>query len=426
MRKVPPSTAVREEIAELLDAGTDRGTNIVSALAELGLRYVTQQGLEQEQEDFLGRGRYERGAPGRGWRNGYEDAKLRAAEGEVTVRVPQVRGLDGPYRSGLMAFLQGNSDVLERLVVEMYARGLSTRDVEDAFRDATGELLISRSAVSEITDRLWEDYQAFATRDLSGIEPCYLFLDAVYESLRRYGAKEGVLAAWCITTDGRKVLLHLAVGNKESEDCWTEFLRNMVARGLRTPTTVTSDGAPGLVNAIGQVFGSSVRIRCWFHKMANIRAKLPADGAEEVLAHVRTVRDAPTLDAGRAAATRVIDLFSGRYPSAMACLADDLEASLGHLRVPARHRINVRTTNLLERSFEEERRRTKVIPRLLDEKSAMKLVFATLIRVSDRWQRVSVSDLERQQLRLLRRELGIDPMPPNEKEVRKTRKRSVA
>jgi putative transposase len=331
------------------------------------------------------------------------------------VRVPQVRGTGGTYRSRLMEFLEGNSDVLERLVTEMYARGLSTRDVEDAFRDATGELLISKSAVSEITDRLWEDYQAFCSRDLSAIEVEYLFLDAVYESLRRYGAKEGVLAAWCITSDGRKVLLHLAVGNKESEACWTEFLRNMLARGLRVPLTVTSDGAPGLINAIGQVFPKSLRVRCWYHKMANIHSKLPAETAEEVLAHVRAVRDAPTREAGQAMAAQVLERFGDRFPAAMACLAEDLEASLAHLRVPARHRINVRTTNLLERTFEEERRRTKVIPRLLDERSAMKLVFATLIRVSDRWCRVAVSDLERQQLRLLRRELGIDPDPTGQR-----------
>jgi putative transposase len=96
---------------------------------------------------------------------------------------------------------------------------------------------------------------------------------------------------------------------------------------------------------------------------------------------------------------------------AMARLSDGLEASLAHLKLPVRHRINVRTTNLLERSFEEERRSAKVIPRLLNEKSAMKLFFATLMRCSDRWNRVSISDLERQRLRLLRRQLGIDPEP---------------
>ena len=376
----------------------------------------------------LHRGRYERRSeeePG-GWRNGYEDARLKTAEGEVAIRVPQVRGASGPYRSKLMEFLEGHSDVLDRLVTEMYARGLSTRDVEDAFKDATGTLLISRSALSEITDQLWEDYQAFCSRDLSGIEVQYMFADAIFESLRRYGAKEGVLAAWCVTTDGRKVLLHLAVGNKESEGCWMEFFRHMTARGLRLPTSITSDGAPGLVNAITAAFSKTIRIRCWFHKMANIRAKLPAEGAEEFMAHVRAIRDAPTLQAGQALAASVIGRFGSIYPAAVACLGDDLEASLAHLMLPPRHRVTARTTNLIERSFEEERRRTKVIPRLLDEKSAMKLVFATLIRASDRWNRVSVSELERQQLIMLRRERGLDPPPLPETKPARSRRRAAA
>jgi len=284
MRRVAPSTVVREQIDQLLSGGVDRGTNILSALAQLGLQYVVQQGLEQEQEDFLGRGRYERaGAEPTGWRNGYEEDRLKMTEGQVPVRLPQVRGSEAPYRSKLIEFLEGNSEVLERLVTEMYARGLSTRDVEDAFKDATGELVISRSAVSQITDRLWEDYQAFCSRDLSSIEVEYLFLDAVYESLRRYGAKEGVLAAWCITSEGRKVLLHLAVGNKESEECWTEFFRHMLRRGLRLPTTITSDGAPGLINAIGQAFPRSIRIRCWYHSVPSGHAR---HGEEEEVVRI--------------------------------------------------------------------------------------------------------------------------------------------
>jgi len=417
---------VREQIEQTLCGGVGTETNLLSTLAQLGLKHIVQQALEQEQEDFLGRGRYERQEEGtekgRSYRNGYEDGTLATAEGEVSVRMPQVRGGGAPYRSKLMEFLSGNSEALERLVTEMYARGLSTRDVEECFRDAsTGELMISRSAVSEITDRLWEDYRAFCERDLSEIEVEYLFLDAVYESLRRYGAKEGVLAAWCIMTEGRKVLLHLAVGNKESEACWVEFLRNMVSRGLRTPISVTSDGAPGLVNAIEGLFSKSLRIRCWYHKLGNIRSKLPAEGAEEVLAHARAVRDAPTYETGEAQAASLIERFGSVYPAALKSFTEDLEASLAHLKLPVRHRINVRTTNLLERSFLEERRRTKVIPRLMDEKSAMKLVFATLIRVSERWSRVSVSELERKQLGLLRRELGIDPPPDERREPRRER-----
>lgn len=193
----------------------------------------------------------------------------------MTLRVPQVHDAGSTYRPQLLDFLEDHTDVLERLVVEMGARGLSTRDVEDCFKDATGDLVISKTAVSEITDQLWEDYQAFCSRDLSDIDVCYLFLDGIYESLRRYGAKEGILAAWAITTTGAKILLHLAVGNKESERCWTEFLRDMVARGLRVPGSITTDGAPGLINAINKVFPESLRIRCWFHKLQNRPRQAP-------------------------------------------------------------------------------------------------------------------------------------------------------
>lgn len=146
MRGVAPSTIVREEIDQVFSRGVAPETNILSALAELGVRYVVQQGLEKEQADFLGRGRYERGAGSKGRRNGYEDGILRTGEGGIGVRVPQVRDSETPYQSKLMEFLSGNSEMLDRLVVEMYARGLSTRDIEDCFRGPDGELLLSRGA----------------------------------------------------------------------------------------------------------------------------------------------------------------------------------------------------------------------------------------------------------------------------------------
>jgi putative transposase len=420
MRRVPPSMLIREDLDRILTEGAGPGENLISELVQTVTALVVQQLVEAEQTDYLGeRGRYERrdrDAGQRGWRNGYVERSITTAEGKIPIQVPQVRDADGPFRSTLMGFLEGNSDVLERLVMEMYARGMSTRDVEDAFRDVTGELVISRSAVSEVTDALWEQYETFTSRDLSGIALEYLFVDGIYESLRRHGAKEAVLVAWGIDGDGRKHLLHLAVGNKESEACWVEFFRHVINRGLRIPTSVTSDGAAGLINAIEAVFPKSVRIRCWFHRLTNIRAKLADDTAPEVMAEIRAIRDAPTLDAARAQADRVINRYRREFPAAIRCLDDDLEALLAVHRIPVRHRVNVRTTNLVERSFVEERRRTKVIPRLLDEKSAMKLVFATLIRTAQRWSRIAVSDLERHQLELLRQELGIDPPPTTNKE----------
>jgi transposase-like protein len=235
---------------------------------------------------------------------------------------------------------------------------LSPRCTPGAFRhetsrtpsDATGELLISKSAVSEITDQLWEDYQAFIARDLSEISVEYLFCDAVFESLRRQGAKEALLVAWCIDSEGRKHLLHLAVGNKESEAAWTGLFRNLIERGMRLPTTVTTDGAPGMIKAVEVVFPTSVRVRCWFHRLSNIRSKLPDDEAAEVMDHIYAVRDAPTLDAARAAADRFENTYRRQFPAAVACFADDREALLAIHRVPVRHRIRVRTTNLAERS----------------------------------------------------------------------------
>src|SRR5215207_2252952 len=129
MRRVAPSVMAREQLQQLLARGVDRETNIVSALVETVTQLVVQQLLEGEQQDFLGG----RGEDQAGSRNGYERGRLRTAEGFVDVAVPQVRGAAEPFRSSLMGFLDGNSEVLESLVNEMYARGLSTRDVEDAF-----------------------------------------------------------------------------------------------------------------------------------------------------------------------------------------------------------------------------------------------------------------------------------------------------
>jgi putative transposase len=146
------------------------------------------------------------------------------------------------------------------------------------------------------------------------------------------------------------------------------------------------------------------------------------------MAHLYAVRDAPTLDAARAASDRLSNTYARRFPAAVACFEDDREALLAIHRVPVRHRIRVRTTNLAERSFEEERRRTKVIPRLTGEKATMKLAFATMIRASERWCRVSVNDIERHQLRLLRAELGLDPPPTQDHATprRRTRERTAA
>jgi len=409
-QRIAPSAQLRQSLADFLATGIETEEAPTSALLSLASRVVLQEALEAEQRDALGRERYGRGSEGR-YRNGYRPGRVEGAEGRVEIEVPQVRGMPG-HHSRLLEFLAAHSEVLEQLATEMYARGLSTRDIEDAFTEATGHCLLSRTAVSELTDSLWEEYEAFCRRELSGFEVIYLFVDAVYESLRRQGGpKEALLCAWGICRDGRRVLLHLALGNKESHADWLDFLRELVGRGLGPPLTMTSDGAPGLLRALEEVFPASVRIRCWMHKMRNVLDKLPDSARNEVKAWLQAVRDAPTPEAGRQAAAETLGHFQREYPRAMQCLAEDLEASLAHLRVPPAHRKFVRTTNLIERSFVEERRRTKVIPRFFDERSCLKLAYAALQRAADRWQKVTITELEQRQLELLRQELQPDPTP---------------
>lgn len=246
---------------------------------------------------------------------------------------------------------------------------------------------------------------------MSGFEVEYLSVDAVYESLRRQGnLKEALLCAWGICRDGRKVLLHMALGNKESLPAWRDFIRQMVKRGLPTPTVVTTDGAPALIAAVEEVWPKSLRQRCVMHKTRNILDKVPLSAQPEIKQRLQAIWNAPNRATADLLVQDFIATYEPVYPSAVACLLDDLEASLAFLRCPPLHHRRIRTTNLIERAFAEQRRRTKTIPRFLDERSCLKLVFATLWQASERWQRVRMTDLELAMLRRLRQELGLDPV----------------
>ena len=411
MKRIPPSRKIRQRINEVIQNGVETDEDMTSVVIRLGVERLIQEMLEEEVKDYLGRDHYQRRAPdqeNRGYRNGYERGRMRTGEGEITVQVPQVREAPETYRSRLMGTIHGNSEVLERLAVEMYARGLSTRDIEDAIERATGERMLSRTAVSRLTESLWEDYVAFTQRDLSCFRVVYLFFDAVYESLRRQGGgKEGVLCAWAICADGRKVLLHVALGSKESYQNWIDFLRDMIARGLPTPVMVTTDGAPGVIRAVEEVFPRSLRQRCLAHKMRNIVGKVPMTARDEVKGTVHAAYYAPNREIADQIAAEALRKHQDTYPSAMKCFQDDWEACVAYLRCPQIHHKRIRTTNLLERSFLEQRRRTKVIPRFFTERSCLKLAFTALWQASERWQGVRMSEFELQQLELLRRDLGI-------------------
>lgn len=409
-KKIAPSERKAQELQALLQGqcGAESGEELLSTLVRLSTERVLQEALEQEQAEALGRERYERRQGTLGYRNGYERGTLKTAEGVLRMQVPQIRGREEPYRSELWSQVAKTSEVLKQLIVEMYAGGLSQRDIEYSLEKALGQFIVSKSTVSELTDRLTEEYEAFRSRDLSGFEVAYLFMDAVYEPLRRWGSKTGVFCVWAICVDGRKVLLTLSTANSESYESCLEVLRDLVKRGLQTPVTITTDGAAGLTKAIDAIWPKTLRIRCWFHKMQNLQQKVPPQAWPAFKALVMDMRDAPTVTAAEHRRQAIVTRYQRDFPEACRCLLDDGEASLNHLYVPQRHQQYVRTSNLAERAFEEERRRTKVIPHLWDEGSVVKLVFAVLIRVSERWGKKCFSEFEQQQIRILRRQRQLD------------------
>ena len=407
--RVPASEHTSQRLRELL-LGLGEG-DASSQVIRLAVRKIVEEALEAEVRDVLGRGHYERASePGQGYRNGTRTGRLRTAEGLVEYGAPQVSDREEPFRSQIREQLGERTSELERLAVEMYARGLSTRDIEAAFRDRdTGKLLLSRTAVSEVTERLWAEYEAFATRDLSEFPVVYFFVDGIAERLHASERREAVLCAWGICADGRKVLVHLAPGTKEDTESCKAFFQDLKRRGLADPLLVVTDGAPGLIRAVEECFPRARRQRCLAHRIRNLLAKAPESEWPELRAHVRACYEAPSLEMAAALRDDVVRRFEGRLPAAMACFTDDFEACTAHLRFPIAHRKVIRTTNLLERLFVEERRRTKIIPNFFHgEKPVLKLMFAALIRAAERWRGIRISEFETRQLEAIRSELNAD------------------
>jgi transposase-like protein len=375
-------------------------------LVKLATRLIVEEALEAEVRDALGRDYYERGGEeGRGWRNGVRPGRLKTAEGLIDFAAPQVAGRDAPFRSEIRDHLKGRTEALEGLAVELLARGLSVRDIEDVFRDETGRLLLSRSAVSELGEQLWADYQDFAARDLGEYDIVYLFVDGIAERIRPGQRREPVMAAWGFTATGAKVLLSLMAGSKEDAETVTAFFQDMRARGLGDPLLVVSDGAPGIIKAIETCFPRSARQRCLAHRMRNLAAKVPEDRWPELKARFQAAYQAPSRAIARDLAAGVVAHYEKELPSAITCFQDDFEACIAHLRMPVTHRRAIPTTNLLERLFVEERRRLKIIPNAFGERPVLKLMFGAMIRAAERWRAVKITDFERRQMAAVRKEL---------------------
>jgi transposase-like protein len=426
--RVSPTEHIRADIDDLFASEGSLGETL-EEVARLGARLLLQSALEAEVTEFLGRNRYERRRLAHqaraGSRNGFAPYTIKTTAGPITLERPKLRGTDEAFASRLLGAGVTKTNALESLVIAGFIRGLSVRDVEAALAEALGpEATVSRSTVSRICEAIKDEFDRFKEADLSGIELEYLFIDGSHFKFHAGTKAEPVLVAWGIDTSGKPHLLGLEPGSSESTDAWADFLQGMLARGLRPPLLVISDGGPGLIAAVEVVLSASLRQRCLIHRVRNLLAKVPKHAQGRVKAEYWAIFDEIEAAPGEGAvaeAARRARAFSAKwgklYPGAVACLMEDLDHLTTFLRFPKEHWRGIRHSNFIERTFGETRRRVKVIGRLPGERSCLSLVWAVLDRASRGWRGVDMSPRAVRLLQDLRRELFGPPTQAEREEV---------
>jgi putative transposase len=406
MAKIVPSERLRRELDEVL-AGVGEHDDPVEAVARLGARLIMQQALEDELTEFLGRERYARADDGpAAYRNGYEPRVVKTTSGPMELERPRVRNASElGFESGVLGKGVARTHALEALIILGFLRGLSVRDVEALLEEAFGEAVVSKSTVARICQDTRERYRAWCERDLSAHDLVYLYLDAIYLKLRPTDEpSEGVLVAWGLTLEGQKVLLGLQLGSRESYDSWLDFGRDLTQRGMRAPALVIADGAAGIWKATSELWPEAIEQRCTIHALRNITGKLPERLHREFKARYwQILDDATSASDAKHGLLALAGDYRRAYPSAMRTIDEHADQLVAHLRFPAEHRKRTRSTNLLERTFVEVRRRTKIIGRFPGETSALSLIWAVLELASRGWRGITMTPKAVAEIERLRR-----------------------
>jgi len=419
MAKIVPSERLRRELDEML-AGVAGHDDPVEAVARLGARLIMQQALEDEVTEFLGRERYQRADGAAIYRNGYEPRTVKTTSGVMELERPRVRdAAELGFESHVLGKGVARTHALEALIILGFLRGLSVRDVEDLLEEALGEQVVSKSTVARICQDTRARYRTWCERDLSAHDLVYCYLDAIYLKLRFDDEPaEGVLVAWGLTLEGQKVLLGLQLGSRESYESWLDFGRDLQQRGMRAPALIIADGAPGIWKATRELWPGAVEQRCTVHALRNITAKLPERLHREVKARYWKVLDEATSAAdAKAGLLALAGDYRRAYPSAMKTIDEHVDQLVAHLRFPLEHRKRTRSTNLLERTFVEVRRRTKIIGRFPGETSALSLIWAVLELASRGWRGITMTPKAVAEIERLRRGRPRVPAQPSTQEV---------
>ena len=364
-------------LSELAEKGAD-----ADLLREM-IQFVAQRLMEMDVEGLCAAGYGERSAERANSRNGYRERAWETRAGSVGLKIPKLR--QGSYFPGFLEPRRTAEKALAAVIQEAYIQGVSTRSVDELVK-AMGMSGISKSQVSRLCAEIDERVGAFLNRPIEGDWP-YLWIDATYVKTREAGriVSVAVILAIGVNTDGQREVLGMSVGASEAEPFWTGFLRSLMRRGLRGVKLVIADAHAGLKAAVGKVLKATAQ-RCRVHFMRNALAHVPKGQRQMVAALIRTVFAQESEADARGQWRAVADQLRARFPK-IGKLMDEAELDvLAHLGLPKAHRLQIHSTNPLERLNAEIKRRTDVVGIFPNEAAITRLVGALLLEQNDEWQ----------------------------------------
>lgn len=377
---------------------------VADALTEVlrqGARKLLQQAVEAEVAEAIAQFAELKDEQGRQRvvRNGYLPARtIQTGIGKVPVRAPRVRDRVGEmkFSSSILPPYLRRTRSLDELLPWLYLKGLSSSDFSSALTALLGTAApgLSAATICRLKE-IWRlEYEQWRQRNLSDKEYVYLWADGIYFGVRLEDARQCMLVMIGATKDGRKELLGLTDGYRESEASWKELLLDLKERGLSVdPKLAIGDGSLGFWKALPQVFGSTRAQRCWKHKTANVLNKLPKGLQAKAKADLNDI----CMAEDRATAEQAFDNFllhyEPKYPKASECLSKDREALLSFYDFPALHWQHIRTTNPIESTFATVRLRTSKTRGCVSRGGMLAMVFKLTKVAEQKWHKLKGNEL---------------------------------
>ena len=365
-----------------------------------GARKLLTEALETEIEGFLSQYRDLRDSQDRQRvvRNGYlPERDIQTGIGHVAVKVPRARDRQPDRESGPIRFTSSllppylrKTKSMEELIPWLYLKGISTGDFTDALaalvgQDAPG---LSASTISRLKSIWQEDLEQWQKRDLSHKRYVYIWADGIYCNVRME-ERHCLLVIIGATGDGKKELLALDSGFRESELSWTELLVDLTHRGLTSaPELAIGDGALGFWKALTKVYHTTRWQRCWVHKTANVLNQLPKSLQAKAKEKLHQIWMAPDKTEAQNHFDDFINIYEAKYPKATQCLKKDRDVLLTFYDFPAEHWRHIRTTNPIESTFSTVRLRTAKVRSCFSSKTVVTMAFKLCQCAQKRWQRL--------------------------------------